>query len=348
VNEVGGENLSQAEVASLLGSNELPAGSVAPAAVRVAPSAGQAAALGRGGNAGRPPASLDFHYAERIGPAVLRALESLHAPVARDFAAALSVLVRSTVKIHITRVDQVTCAEFMRRLEKPTCFAVIRADELGANLGLEISPRVMFPIIDRLLGGGHDSSPPPDRPLTDIERRLASRVITPWNDALSRGWRDVAPLKFELTRIETQPTVTTIAAASELVVVVQCELTIAEATGPVRFCIPSRSLEKWRDRLLGNPASAALAEPSHAVSSMPGSCMPGTVELIAELATVRITAGELADLRVGDIITTDTSVQSPLVVSVDGIPRFHARPGAFKGRRALCIEERLDATDSLS
>ncbi|HEY4312632.1 MAG TPA: FliM/FliN family flagellar motor switch protein [Pirellulales bacterium] len=338
---MGGENLSQAEVASLLGS-------VQPSAGRVAPPAGQAAALRRGDSAGRSPASLDFHYAERIGPAVLRALESLHAPVARDFSAALSVLVRSAVKMHITRVDQVTCAEFIRRLEKPTCFGVIRADEFGANVGLEISPRVMFPIIDRLLGGGHDASPPPDRPLTDIERRLASRVITPWNDALSRGWRDVAPLTFELSKIETQPTVTTIAAASELVVVVECELTIADATGPVRFCIPSRSLEKWRDRLLGNPAGAPLAGPSHAAPSMSGSCMPGTVELVAELATVRVTARELADLRVGDIITTDTGVQSPLVVSVDGIPRFHARPGAFKGRRALCIEERLDAPNSLS
>ncbi len=57
---MGGENLSQAERASLLG--------------KVEAAAGQAAGLGRGVRDAttRQAVPLDFHYAERIGPAVLR------------------------------------------------------------------------------------------------------------------------------------------------------------------------------------------------------------------------------------------------------------------------------------
>jgi flagellar motor switch protein FliM len=47
----------------------------------------------------------------------------------------------------------------------------------------------------------------------------------------------------------------------------------------------------------------------------------------------------LIGLRVGDIITTDKDVHSPLTVSVEGVEKFRARPGAFKGRKAFQIEE---------
>ena len=44
-------------------------------------------------------------------------------------------------------------------------------------------------------------------------------------------------------------------------------------------------------------------------------------------------------LRVGDIITTEKDVRSPLVVHIEGVSKFKARAGAFKGRKAICIDE---------
>jgi flagellar motor switch protein FliM len=40
---------------------------------------------------------------------------------------------------------------------------------------------------------------------------------------------------------------------------------------------------------------------------------------------------------VGDIIATEKDVQRPLVVSVEGRPKFHAQPGAFKGHKAIQV-----------
>ena len=333
---MGGDNLSPFERASLLGNVGSHNGD---------PVAGQAAALRRlspGRASGTTP--LDFHYAERIGPTVLAALESLHATAARDFAAALSVLVRTTAKFKITRVTQLTCAEFTRSLERPTCVSLITVDRLASTVALDISPAIMFPIIDRMLGGGHDPSPPLSRPLTDIEKRLATRVTSLWIDALARAWQAILPMKFELLRVETNPQLANVATASERVVVVQGELMLGDAAGTVKFCLPTKSLENVRDLLLGvspgggaQSASPAAAAPTY---------VPGLVELVAELASVRITASELSSLRVGDIITTDTRVASPVTVTIDGTPRFHARPGAFKGRRALCLEERLETREA--
>ncbi len=48
-------------------------------------------------------------------------------------------------------------------------------------------------------------------------------------------------------------------------------------------------------------------------------------------------------LRVGDVITTEKDIHTPIPVSVEGVVKYHARPGAFKGRKAIEITETVAA-----
>ena len=50
-----------------------------------------------------------------------------------------------------------------------------------------------------------------------------------------------------------------------------------------------------------------------------------------------ITTNDLLGLRVGDIIASEKDVQQPLVVYVEGRPKFYATPGKYKGRKAICV-----------
>ena len=227
VNTVGEETLSQAEVVSLLG--------------KVEPTAGQAAGLSRVGAMPaqqKRAAPYDFHLAQRIQPELLRLLESLHEAAARDFAVALSGLARAAIAVHVSGVKQVTYAQFLRGLENPTCFNLLKAEPLPARLALDISPQVIYPVLDRLLGGLHDSVQPPRRPLTEIERRLAARVTTLWLEAAQRAWDRVMPVTFELVRIETDPRLAGVVPPSDLVVVIGFELVLGEVRGPLVLLHP--------------------------------------------------------------------------------------------------------------
>ncbi len=50
-------------------------------------------------------------------------------------------------------------------------FQFAAAEPLEGNLILDINPSILYPIIDRLLGGGRDPTPITRRPLTEIELR---------------------------------------------------------------------------------------------------------------------------------------------------------------------------------
>ena len=323
---MGTDALSRAEVSSLLGDTE--------------PVAGQAAGLRRVGSERAPvEVRYDFRHAERVGIALARKLESLHESAARDFAAALAGFARCPVGVQVAGIEQVTYAEFVRQLASPTCFSLIKAEPLAANLALDISPTIVYPIIDRLLGGVHDSAQAVDRPLTGIERRLASRVVALWLDALRRSWRSLLAVEFELLRVETDPRLAGLVSPSELVMAVRYELTLGKISGPMALCIPFTAIDSLRAQIVdpGRSGTDAAHSPADVIR-----LQSTTVQLVAELAHVKIAVGELAGLRAGDIITTDQDIHSPLAVEVDGRARFHARLGAYKGRKAICIEGTIE------
>ncbi|NLE37862.1 MAG: FliM/FliN family flagellar motor switch protein [Pirellulaceae bacterium] len=89
----------------------------------------------------------------------------------------------------------------------------------------------------------------------------------------------------------------------------------------------------------GSPDAPAAAEEVERI----GRALAGAlVEFRVELARTRVTAAEVLNLGVGDIITTDQRVDRPLAVEVDGHVAFHVRPGTHEGRKAVRIEKRLD------
>ena len=65
---------------------------------------------------------------------------------------------------------------------------------------------------------------------------------------------------------------------------------------------------------------------------------PGMVELVAKLAEVEAPAEEVRQLQVGDVLTTDRGVDELLEVTVDGVAKFRARPGALDGHKAIRLE----------
>lgn len=46
----------------------------------------------------------------------------------------------------------------------------------------------------------------------------------------------------------------------------------------------------------------------------------------------------MLDLRVGDIIASEKDVNEPLVVYVEGKPKFVGSPGQLKGRKAIQVK----------
>jgi flagellar motor switch protein FliM len=285
----------------------------------------------------------DFKRPERVGKEQMRALQTLHEGFGRNFGAALSGLLRSIVEVKLTSVDQLTYSEFVFSLENPTCFNLLRADPLEGNLILDINPSILYPIIDRLLGGGKDSGPLARRPLTEIELRLVSRITSLFLDEMRRAWANVVDLNLSVERVESNPQLVQIVPPNEVVVLISFELTLQEVRGMVNLCIPFNSIERIGNKLSANNwlAYSRRGATPESIQHIGRGLKGALVEVVVELAESKLSTGDLLGLRVGGIITTEKDSREALAVLVQGVPKFRAKAGAFKGRKAIQIEQAI-------
>ena len=281
----------------------------------------------------------DFKRPERVGKEQMRSLQTMHEGFGRNFGAALSALLRTMVEVKLTSVDQLTFSEFVFSLENPTCFNLITASPLEGQLILDINPSILFPMIDRLLGGSVSSTPPARRPLTEIELRLVSRITTLFLNEMQNAWENVLPLQLSVDRVESNPQLVQIIPANEVIVLVSFELTVGEMRGMMNLCIPFNSIERVSGKLSSNNwVSYAKKPPSAESMQRIGTRIAeAPVEVVVELAATQITTSDMLELRVGDIIASEKDVNEPLVVYVEGKPKFLASPGQFKGRKAIQV-----------
>ena len=335
--------LSQAEVESLLS----------------AVAGGDASAAGGGSSAPKsapPPTSrmrekvttYDFKRPERVGKEQMRALQTLHEGFGRNFGAALSAMLRSIVEVKLTSVDQLTYSEFVFSLENPTCFNLLEAEPLEGNLILDFNPSILYPIIDRMLGGGRESAAVTRRPLTDIELRLVSRITRLFLEELRTAWENVLELKLSVLRVESNPHLVQIVPPNEVVVLISFELTLADVRGMVNICIPYNSIERISGKLSANSWSSYGKQvvSKENIDRISKNLSGSAAEVVVDLAETTITTKELIGLRVGDIITTQKDVREPLLVNVAGVPKFHAAAGAHKGQKAIRVNDRLPPPES--
>ena len=122
---------------------------------------------------------------------------------------------------------------------------------LEGHLILDLNPSIIFPIVDRLLGGGREPGQSfPSRPLTEIELRLVSRITGLAIKGLENAWRNICDLKLSVTQIESNPQLVQIVPPNEVIVLISFEMTMSEMRGIMNLCIPFNTIEPLAGRVI--------------------------------------------------------------------------------------------------
>ncbi len=294
-------------------------------------------------------AAYDFKRPERVSKDQMRALHSIHEAFARNFGASLSTFLRTIVEARVATTEQLTYSEFIHSLPSPTCFSLLSAHPLNGNLCLEISPLIIYPIVDRLLGGANTDMFIPQRPLTSIEQRLANRIIKRALQNLAEAWADLVDIKFEVTDTESNPHLVQIVAPNEIVVVVGFEIKMGARAGTMSLCIPFNVIEPVIGKLATQSwlAYSRRDTDQDQMRRVAKRLTRAVVGVRAYLGETTITVGDLMALAVGDIIKVDKLVDDDLIVQIEGRNKFAGRVGQLRGNRAIQITRESDASEPL-
>ena len=337
------EVLDQSEIDALLASVEQDStapGAAAPApgpAARTAPAAPAIEAH-----------TYDFKRPERVSKDQIRALSSIHEVFARNIGATLSGMLRTIVDVRVVGVEQLTYNEFIHSLPNPTCFIILRAPPLEGQMCLELSPLIVYPFVDRLLGGDNSNLFIPQRPMTSIEWRLISRIVDRALEHLSDVWRNLVDARFEMVETESNPQLVHIVAPTEVVVFITFEIKLGQTAGTMSLCIPFNTIESVLAHLTTQswfykPKPATATQQKRLLRNV----VKSPVGLTAYLGQTRIRLSDLRALRRGDVLQLEKRAGAELILQVAGRNKFAGRPGQVRGHRALRLTRRAEIDELL-
>lgn len=289
----------------------------------------------------------DFKRPERVSKDQMRALETLHDAFSRNYGALLSGFLRTIMEVKVANIEQMTFSEFTHSLPNPTCFNLLSAEPLDGNICMEISPLIIYPVIDRLLGGTNADLFIPQRPLTAIEMRLVGKIIDRAMRALSEAWANIIEINFKLEESESNPQLVQIVPPNEVVVVVAFEMKMGGRAGTMSLCIPYNVIEPVVEKL-SNQTWAAYkrnrkdAKLRHRLAETLESA---NLTVSGVLANTTIKLQDLRSLSPGDLILTEKPANAPLTLVVGDKRKFIGYLGQFKGKRAFKVVRPINAKD---
>lgn len=304
---------------------------------------------GRGGRSHREVSAYDFKRPERVSKEQMRAIEGIHDRFARNFGAALSGFLRTIVEVRVATTEQLTYSEFIYSLPNPTNFNLLTAEPLEGQICLELSPLIIYPVIDRLMGGSNTELFIPQRPLTIIEQRLVGRITGRALAALTEAWSDLVELEFKINEVESNPHLVQIVAPNEIVVVIGFEIKMSGRAGTMSLCIPFNVIEPVMDKLvtqgwLAYQRQAVVENKAEEIARGLGAT---EVDVAAYLAETTILVRELMELQVGDILQTTKLLDGEVILQVKGKNKFAGKVGRHQDNLAVKITRRAEVEESL-
>jgi flagellar motor switch protein FliM len=312
--------LSDDEIRALLGDE--PASEAAPAA--------------------RVVRALDLARRERSLRGRLPGLELVLDRLVCGFHGALDGFTGRTPEVRVGALELVRFATFAARLPAPVSLQSFRMPPLRGRGLVVVTPALAGAVVQTLFGGAPERATPiVGREFSAIERRVLRRFAARVLEAAAAAWRALVPVECALEAGEAGTLVGSVAAPQDLVVLIELRIDLPGAPDALlALVLPNAMLDPIRRRLqLG--AEAEGEAPAGWTERLGAALAEAPLEVTAELGTHRLRLRDLLALRVGDVIPLRTGREGPIVVCVEGRPRFLAAPGVSGGSHALRVLGRL-------
>jgi flagellar motor switch protein FliM len=284
----------------------------------------------------------DFPQLSSLSPDQLRKLRLRCEAFVASLTARLSGHLRLECTLQLTKVETVRYQQFVSALPGPTHLTLFKLDPLAGVCLLDIPTRLALSIVDREMGGPALCEEEP-RDLTQIEAKLASKVVGVMLAEWCSTWADTMPIRPVLIRNESSGRFLQTSSAETMMLSVSLEVKLAQSVEQIQFAFPQAGLEPLMQKLnadIQNVEKPSLAEPVAEIRWNPAfNDIP--LQIVARWHAVELTARELSELKLGDVVPLQQHSASQVELSLDAQPKFAGVLGTSGRKLAIQITERL-------
>ena len=276
----------------------------------------------------------DFRQSGFLAPSELRRIRQRHEQVVRSLAARLAMFLRLEFSLQLAKVQIVGYQKFIESLPSPTHITLFKTDPLKGVGLLVMPPRMGLMFVDRLLGGP-GQMPEEGRDLTEIEVVLIDQVvmlvITEW----CNHWPEMRGLQPSLLGHENNSRFLQTATPETAMLILTISGGIGEHSESIQMVFPYATVEPLM-RMLSPALPVPDTTPSQVTQPQWNPEFNDIkVPVIAEWEGLKMSAGEITRLKVGDLLMLDAACAAQVQILLNHIPKFTGRPGTTGNKWAV-------------
>lgn len=284
----------------------------------------------------------DLANQDRIIRGRMPTLDIIHDRFIRLFRVTLSNALRKIANLSVNSTGPLKFSEFMNSLPLPSCLNILRLDPLRGAAVLVIESKLLYALVDSFFGGNDvPYTKIEGKDFTQIEIKIARRVVLAAIDDYEKAWEPVYPLKVGYSRTEINPQFVAVVPPSDVVIATTFDVELEKVSGTIKVVIPYATLEPIKSKLSVGFQSEQLEVDFIWINRIKEQIMGTAANINVKLGEADITMRDLMELQAGDIIQLNSDATNPLDILVEGIPKFRGIPGLLRGNRALRIVESL-------
>ena len=254
----------------------------------------------------------------------------------------LAAATRLGTEVSVSSVESIKFSEFCRTIPHPASLNIFKMEPLRGFAILVLEGPLVFSFVDVLFGGdGISDVKVEGRSFTTIEMRIVEKMVKIILNDLQQAWSDIYKLKMVFTRSEMDPKFATIVTPNDMVIVIKFAIELENISGVMTMCVPYSTIEPIRERLRYSFKGENLEVDQTWRDYIQGKIKDMAVTLSCTLGTAKLTGRQLLAMRVDDVIPLDQGLNEPILVSVEGTPKFKGYPGSCSKNKAVRISERV-------
>ena len=287
--------------------------------------------------------AYDLTSQEKIIRGRLPSLDIINQMFSRLFKNTFSTLMRKSVNVSTVSTDTIKFGDFLRSLPVPSSMHIFRMEPLRGHGLVIVESKVVYAVVDTFFGGsGAKEVAVTDRDFSAIEIRMTKTVILSVLHDLEEAWRPVHTVTTNFVRSEINPQFAAIVPPTDIVLVIMFEIEMENMTGTLTICLPYEAIEPVIPKLKAQFQSEKLEVDQVWVRRLRAELLSTEIEIITELGTTEITPEDLMGFKVGDTLILGNDVTDPLILKVEGNPKFKGFPGVSRGNKAIQITEVIE------
>ena len=281
--------------------------------------------------------TFDFKRPAKFSKDQFRILEMIYNSFGRIAETNLSVQLRTLAEIRILNIEQKTFAEYIESLPELCYLNIIGSSAFKADTILQFDNKLIFIILDRLLGGKGEEIQ--NREFTDIEISIVQGIINEFLSTLKDAWTNIVELSFKIKSEETNPQFVRVIPLNEMCAVIEFEMKIGNKAGKFSFCLPFMAIESVLGKLTTRRWFAESEENSEANNRMLmlKSLIEAELSGSVVLGRAKISLKDLKSLEKGDVIKLDQNIYRDLSLTIEGNTIFQVQAGKIGKNLAVQI-----------